>query len=98
MYVYIKCIRGAISKVFPVYPDLAIFSVPKADSVQLQFKIIFVLLSSKQSSAYLFQSDSIVHLKDVRHGNDVLLYCQPWSCAQAYCGVSSYLCVKAGST
>lgn len=58
---------GAISKVFPVYPGLTIFSVPKADSVQLQFKIIFVLLSNNQSSVCLFQSNNIIQLKEVRH-------------------------------
>jgi len=65
--------------VFPVYPVLAVFSVTKADSVQLQFEIVFVAPASNQSSAYLFQSNSIVQLKEVRHGNDVLSCWQPWS-------------------
>ena len=43
---------------FPVYPVLAVFSVTKADSVQLQFEIVFVAPASNQSSAYLFQSSA----------------------------------------
>lgn len=37
--------KGVISNVFPVYLGFNILSVPKSDSVQLQFKITIVLLT-----------------------------------------------------
>lgn len=69
--------RAALRKMFPVYPGLAIFSVPKVVSLQLQFKNIFVLVVTK--AVLIYSRVTTVQLKEVRHVNDVLSCCQPWS-------------------